>query len=115
MLLLNNDVIDEVNQYLDNLLRNSLENDTDDHQYISYVRQRFDRYFNLIKREYNKETPTISSDLYIQAFQFEYNYIQQASSTGIIPNTLAAVLYNEINEAQTLELQQINQIEAMNS
>ncbi|WP_349515906.1 cation:proton antiporter [Leuconostoc suionicum] len=115
LLLLNNDVIDEVNQYLDNLLRNSLENDTDDHQYISYVRQRFDRYFNLIKREYNKETPTISSDLYIQAFQFEYNYIQQASSTGIIPNTLAAVLYNEINEAQTLELQQINQIEAMNS
>ncbi|KGB50353.1 peptidase [Leuconostoc mesenteroides P45] len=115
LLLLNNDVIDEVNQYLDNLLRNSLENDTDDHQYISYVRQRFDRYFNLIKREYNKETPTINSDLYIQAFQFEYNYIQQASSTGIIPNTLAAVLYNEINEAQTLELQQINQIEAMNS
>lgn len=115
LLLLNNDVIDEVNQYLDNLLRNSLENDTDDHQYISYVRQRFDRYFNLIKREYNEETPTISSDLYIQAFQFEYNYIQQASSTGIIPNTLAAVLYNEINEAQTLELQQINQIEAMNS
>ncbi|MFL2053478.1 cation:proton antiporter [Leuconostoc mesenteroides] len=115
LLLLNNDVIGEVNQYLDNLLRNSLENDTDDHQYISYVRQRFDRYFNLIKREYNKETPTINSDLYIQAFQFEYNYIQQASSTGIIPNTLAAVLYNEINEAQTLELQQINQIEAMNS
>ncbi|GMA69440.1 Na+/H+ antiporter [Leuconostoc litchii] len=115
LLLLNNEVIDQVNTYLDDLLRESLQKNTADHQYISYVRQRFDRYFNLIKREYNKETPQIDSDLYIQAFQYEYNYIQQASTAGDIPNTLAAVLYNEINEAQTLELQQINQIEAIDS
>ena len=48
---------------------------------------------------------------YIQAFQAEYSFVQQQVATDKIPVALATALYTEINQAQSLQLQQ-TQLEA---
>lgn len=45
--------------------------------------------------------------LYAQAFQHEYDFVQQGINAGYINQSIAGVLYTEINQAQLLQLQQL--------
>ncbi|MGR8826672.1 sodium:proton antiporter [Leuconostoc citreum] len=113
LLALNDEVINAVDHYLDDVLANNIANNHTENQHIDFVRRDLDRYFTLIRRDYSKNTPVIASTVYIEAFQAEYNFIQDQVKQGKIPATMASLLYTEINQAQTLQLQQAEQIEGL--
>lgn len=48
---------------------------------------------------------------YLENLQAEYRFVQEQVDKSLIPTTMACVLYTEINQAQTLKLQQTNQLE----
>ncbi|WP_220740340.1 cation:proton antiporter [Leuconostoc miyukkimchii] len=114
LLKLNDEVIIVVHTYLNDLLRQRLEKHATDNQHIVYVRRELDRYFSAIKRDYKKDAPAIDSALYMKAFQSEYNFIQQELTNSHISDSIANILYNEINQAQTLQLQQLRQVQSLN-
>lgn len=114
LLKLNDEVIIVVHTYLNDLLRQRLEKHATDNQHIVYVRRELDRYFSAIKRDYKKDAPVIDSALYMKAFQSEYNFIQQELTNSHISDSIANILYNEINQAQTLQLQQLRQVQSLN-
>ena len=64
-----------------------------------------------MRRDYDTSQPPVDSQWYIQAFQAEYSFVQQQVATDKIPVALATALYTEINQAQSLQLQQ-TQLEA---
>ncbi|MCM0582017.1 sodium:proton antiporter [Weissella diestrammenae] len=113
LLALNDDVINAVDKHIDDILRERLDAKRSDNQHIDLVRKTLNRYLANIKHDYSKTAVTVDSELYMQAFQFEYNFIHQGVSNGYIPQAMATELYNEINQAQTLQLQQQQQLETM--
>ncbi|KAA8325614.1 MULTISPECIES: cation:proton antiporter [Leuconostoc] len=114
LLELNYDVIEAVDAYLDDTLSQRLDDQYTDNQYIDYVRHEINHYFSIIKRDYKKDKPDIDNGFYMQAFQSEYNFVQQALMDNRISDTMANILYSEINQAQTLQLQQIRQLQSLN-
>lgn len=113
MLRLNEDVITATDKHLDDLLRERLDNKRSDNDYIYMTRETMNRFFSAIKRDYRQQTTQVDNSLYIQAFQFEYDFVQQGVTDGFIPTPMASVLYTEINQAQTLQLQENNQFDAI--
>lgn len=113
MLRLNEDVITATDKHLDDLLRERLDNKQSDNDYIYMTRETMNRFFSAIKRDYRQQTTQVDNSLYIQAFQFEYDFVQQGVTDGFIPTSMASVLYTEINQAQTLQLQENNQFDAI--
>lgn len=113
MLRLNEDVITATDKHLDDLLRERLDNKRSDNDYIYMTRETMNRFFSAIKRDYRQQTTQVDNSLYIQAFQFEYDFVQQGVTDGFIPTSMASVLYTEINQAQTLQLQENNQFDAI--
>ncbi|KRO15597.1 cation:proton antiporter [Lacticaseibacillus saniviri] len=110
---LNTEVMAHVDVFLDNTLRERLGEHQSQNSYIYAVRQAVNDYLTRVSHDYNRETIKVDSDLYIQAFQFEYNFVQQASSQ--LPHSMVSTLYSEINQAQTLQLQQLEQLEELNT
>lgn len=110
---LNEEVINASDKYLDEVLRDRLQHKRGDNQHINLVRQTINKYFSRVQHDYNKSTVYVDSDLYIQAFQLEYNFIQRGVNNGVISNAMATVIYDEINQAQTLQLQRVQQIQAI--
>ncbi|MCT4387266.1 sodium:proton antiporter [Leuconostoc pseudomesenteroides] len=113
MLRLNEDVITATDKHLDDLLRERLDNKQSDNDYIYMTRETMNRFFSAIKRDHRQQTTQVDNSLYIQAFQFEYDFVQQGVTDGFIPTPMASVLYTEINQAQTLQLQENNQFDAI--
>lgn len=66
----------------------------------------FEHYVDNLRHREHEAVP-VPTSLFVQAFQLEYNFVQQALEHGTISEDLAQALYNEINEAQTLQLQQL--------
>lgn len=95
------------------MLRERLDNKQSDNDYIYMTRETMNRFFSAIKRDYRQQTTQVDNSLYIQAFQFEYDFVQQGVTDGFIPTSMASVLYTEINQAQTLQLQENNQFDAI--
>ena len=112
---LNNEVIDSTDKYLDDVLRGRLLRKQSNNQYINLVRRSINRYCSMVRHDYNKQAVFVSSDLYIQAFQQEYNFIQHGVSRGVITPEMATVLYDEINQAQSLQLQRTQQLQIITS
>lgn len=112
---LNNEVIDSTDKYLDDILRGRLLRKQSNNQYINLVRRSINRYCSMVRHDYNKQAVFVSSDLYIQAFQQEYNFIQRGVSRGVITPEMATVLYDEINQAQSLQLQRTQQLQIITS
>ncbi|AVL02233.1 cation:proton antiporter [Pediococcus pentosaceus] len=115
LLELNNEVIDSTDKYLDDVLRGRLLRKQSNNQYINLVRRSINRYCSMVRHDYNKQAVFVSSDLYIQAFQQEYNFIQRGVSRGVITPEMATVLYDEINQAQSLQLQRTQQLQIITS
>ncbi|MDO1604848.1 sodium:proton antiporter [Lactobacillus sp. YT155] len=106
LLDLNADVIESVDSYLDEVLQQRIDENHYDNDFINVVRRVMDSFFDNVKRRYNVEKETVDDDLYIQAFQKEYDYVRTNVTNGDIPQPLASVLYTEINQAQLLQLYQ---------
>lgn len=93
-------------QYLRDLTKERLataHGQLDDIQNVERFIEDRQRHF---RRDY-EENGKISVDLFIQAFQLEYNYVQTQFIAGVINEQLANKLYDEINQAQTLQMQQL--------
>lgn len=110
LLALNDAVDTTVNAHLDDLLQARTDQKQDTHD-IHLVRRAFNHYFARVRRDYDTSQPPVDSQWYIQAFQAEYSFVQQQVATDKIPVALATALYTEINQAQSLQLQQ-TQLEA---
>ena len=65
------------------------------------------RYFARIDNNSSKNQLLVDSTWYVQAFQEEYTFGQKQHLTGQIPATLTKGLYQEINQVQSLQLQQL--------
>jgi len=111
--LLNREVMDHVDGYLDEVLKNRLATFHSENSFVYAVRQDVNEYLQRVDHEYRRTTVKVDSEWYIQAFQLEYNFVQQASATGRVPHSLVSTLYTEINQAQTLQLQQLEQLEEL--
>lgn len=107
LLALNEDVINVVDQYLDDVLRARLAQHHSDNDYIYMVQKSMNRCFDNIRHEYKRVNSNIDSALYVQAFQYEYDFIQSGVKEGYITRPIASALYTEINQAQLLQLQQL--------
>ncbi|WP_288946916.1 sodium:proton antiporter [uncultured Leuconostoc sp.] len=110
LLALNDAVDTAVNAHLDDILQARVDQKQDTHD-IHLVRRAFNHYFARVRRDYDTSQPPVDSQWYIQAFQAEYSFVQQQVATDKIPVALATALYTEINQAQSLQLQQ-TQLEA---
>ena len=110
LLALNDAVDNAVNTHLDDILRERVDQKQDTHD-VDLVRREFNHYFARVRRDYDTRQPPVDSKWYIQAFQAEYTFVQQQVADDKIPVTLATTLYSEINQAQSLPLQQA-QLEA---
>ncbi|MGX7051954.1 cation:proton antiporter [Leuconostoc palmae] len=113
LLDLNTQVINQVDKYLDSLLDSRIKKHLTSNQDINMVRKEFDHYFSLIRRDYSTSTVKVDNTLFIRAFQEEYNYVQQQLDQNMIPNAMATVLYTEINQAQSLQLQQNETLDSL--
>lgn len=113
LLELNEEVINSSDKYLDDVLRIRLLHKQSDNQHINLVRKSINKYCAMVRRDYTKTTTFVSNDLYIKAFQQEYNFIQRGVSNGFISSEMATVLYDEINQAQTLQLQRTQQLQSI--
>ncbi|MDR2660736.1 MAG: sodium:proton antiporter [Lactobacillaceae bacterium] len=107
---LNDDVLSATNEYLNNLLAKKIANKENGGDYIYMVREAMNRLFSKIKRDFNQKTTNIDNTLYIQAFQFEYDFVKQSVLQGDISNSIANILFKEISQAQTLQFQKNNQL-----
>lgn len=110
LLALNDAVDNAVNTHLDDILRERVDQKQDTHD-VDLVRREFNHYFARVRRDYDTSQPPVDSKWYIQAFQAEYTFVQQQVADDKIPVALATTLYSEINQAQSLQLQQA-QLEA---
>lgn len=110
LLALNDAVDNAVNTHLDDILRERVDQKQDTHD-VDLVRREFNHYFARVRRDYDTRQPPVDSKWYIQAFQAEYTFAQQQVADDKIPVALATTLYSEINQAQSLQLQQA-QLEA---
>lgn len=110
LLALNDAVDNAVNTHLDDILRERVDQKQDTHD-VDLVRREFNHYFARVRRDYDTRQPPVDSKWYIQAFQAEYTFVQQQVADDKIPVALATTLYSEINQAQSLQLQQA-QLEA---
>ena len=111
LIALNNDLTHATDIYLDDKLRERLDAKHNDNDHIYFVREAMNRFFNRVKRDYKDESAPVSSALYIQAFQYEYDFVQQGVSGGSIVQTMASTLFKEINQAQMLQLDQTEQFD----
>ncbi|CAJ1229718.1 Na+/H+ antiporter [Levilactobacillus zymae] len=70
---------------------------------------------NAVRSSYNtrhrrftqRDTSDLQNELFIQAFQYEYNYVRQQRLNHTIPSALADDLYQQISTDQMLYMQEI--------
>lgn len=113
LLALNNEVTDTIDNYLDTVLENRLKQKHSDNDFVYLVRRTMNHFCAHIKHDYQKSAATVPDILYVQAFQHEYDFVQQGINAGYINQSIAGVLYTEINQAQLLQLQQFQETEEM--
>ncbi|SON66395.1 Putative Na(+):H(+) antiporter (C-terminal), authentic frameshift (fragment) [Latilactobacillus sakei] len=113
LLALNNEVTDTIDHYLDTVLENRLKQKHSDNDFVYLVRRTMNHFCAHIKHDYQKSAATVPDILYVQAFQHEYDFVQQGINAGYINQSIAGVLYTEINQAQLLQLQQFQETEEM--
>lgn len=66
-------------------------------------------FYNVRHRRLDRhKTNRHENDLFIQAFQYEYNYVHQRRAQQAIPNALADELYSQISTDQMLYMQTVN-------
>ncbi|KRM23653.1 hypothetical protein FC90_GL000117 [Latilactobacillus graminis DSM 20719] len=106
LLGLNEEITGVIDQYLDTVLTNRLKQKHSDNDFVYLVRRTMNHFCAHIKHDYQKGATTVPDGLYIQAFQHEYDFVQQGINAGYINQSIAGVLYTEINQAQLLQLQQ---------
>lgn len=78
----------------------TVDNQTEVNSVRNYYNARHSRFVA------NKSTDQ-QNDLFIQAFQYEYTYIQQRRTAGAIPSELADELYQQVSTDQMLYTQEI--------
>ncbi|WP_129044492.1 cation:proton antiporter [Companilactobacillus metriopterae] len=105
LLSLNNEVIEEVDNYLDSVMQARLEQNKTENTHIFMVRKVMDRFFNNVKHEYQANKQPIDNSYYMEAFQHEYSFIQECFNNGEINQEISSTLFTEINQAQLLQLQ----------
>ncbi|MGO2832439.1 MAG: hypothetical protein ACTIBE_08465 [Latilactobacillus curvatus] len=106
LLALNSEVMDTIDQYLDTVLTNRLKQKHSDNDFVYLVRRTMNHFCAHVKHDYQKSAAVVPDILYVQAFQHEYDFVQQRINAGYINQSIAGVLYTEINQAQLLQLQQ---------
>ena len=106
LLALNSEVTDTIDQYLDTVLTNRLKQKHSDNDFVYLVRRTMNHFCAHVKHDYQKSAAVVPDILYVQAFQHEYDFVQQRINAGYINQSIAGVLYTEINQAQLLQLQQ---------
>ncbi|MFC6288803.1 cation:proton antiporter [Levilactobacillus angrenensis] len=91
------DIYNNVASFLNNV--SSVDNQTE----VNAVRN----YYNARHRRFvSKETTDLESELFIQAFQYEYTYIRQQRSADLLSPALADELYQQISTDQMLYMQE---------
>ena len=106
LLALNSEVTDTIDQYLDTVLKNRLKQKHSDNDFVYLVRRTMNHFCAHVKHDYQKSAAVVPDILYVRAFQHEYDFVQQGINAGYINQSIAGVLYTEINQAQLLQLQQ---------
>lgn len=84
LLALNNEVTDTIDNYLDTVLENRLKQKHSDNDFVYLVRRTMNHFCAHIKHDYQKSTATVPDILYVQAFQHEYDFVQQGINAGYI-------------------------------
>lgn len=93
------DIYNQVVTYLSSI--SNVDNQTE----VNAVRN----YYNARHRRFvSKEASDQQNELFIQAFQYEYNYIRQKRSTKELSPELAEELYQQISTDQMLYMQEIS-------
>lgn len=91
------DIYNNVASFLNDV--SSVDNQTE----VNAVRN----YYNARHRRFvSKETTDMESELFIQAFQYEYTYIRQQRSANLLSPALADELYQQISTDQMLYMQE---------
>lgn len=111
LLELNDEIIVAVDEYLDDILQERLDKKHSNNDFIYMVRRIMDRFFNSVKHRYGRDAVIVDKDIYIQVFQQEYDYVRNGVVGGYITQSMASVLYTEINQAQLLQLYQEEVVE----
>lgn len=103
MLKLNEDVQQLADQLLSQALKEELEaeENTDN---VAEVRQLLERFFRIVAHDYQRQSVSVKTADYIQAFADEYSYLSTQLAAGQVKAAVANELYTEINQAQTLLL-----------
>ncbi|QBO35198.1 sodium:proton antiporter [Periweissella cryptocerci] len=97
---------ERLENYLTDLAKERLTNSHEEITDIQFVQRTLEERQRYFRQDY-VENEKIPVDLFIQAFQLEYNYVQTQFVAGNLNEALANKLYDEINQAQTLQLQQL--------
>ncbi|CAH1853149.1 cation:proton antiporter [Convivina intestini] len=103
LLQLNNDVMQAVDTHLDDILRENLQSKTNSNE-LYLARKTMDRFFTMIQHDFHQKQISINSDTFIQVFRYEYDYVQKGVQDESIKPAIANILFNEINQAQALQL-----------
>ncbi|MDF7626357.1 sodium:proton antiporter [Lactobacillaceae bacterium L1_55_11] len=101
---LNTDLAQATDRHLNDILRERLANTHRDNVDLDRVRHTMNEFFQRVQRHYQSPEIEVDSSAFIQAFQYEYDFVQNGLAAGRIKPALADRLFNEINQAQSLEL-----------
>ncbi|GFH41109.1 cation:proton antiporter [Lactococcus insecticola] len=104
-------VSNHTDDYLDGVLVAHLKDKNGSNEHINLVRRMMNGYLQRAKRNYSPNHVQVDSEFYIQAFQYEYNFVQRELANHRIQPSVAHELYSEINQAQMLQLQQLEEFE----
>ncbi|AVH75313.1 sodium:proton antiporter [Weissella koreensis] len=110
LLDLNEEVAKQTDQKINGIMEERLRTGHGDNQSIDMVRKSMETFFNRIRRDY-KQAVEVDNNLFLRAFQYEFTFVQQGVEAHKIPQALAAELYTEINDAQTLQIQRAGEME----
>lgn len=92
-----NEISPEIFAFLREIL--TPENQTEVHWIEGYYRERHRRFQN------NERANEIQEELFINAFQNEYNFIQDQLSKNTIPRELASLLYEQVSNDEWIYMQ----------
>ncbi|WP_413627942.1 sodium:proton antiporter [Fructilactobacillus vespulae] len=105
---LNEKVMREVDNYLETKMQTNLKNNVNSNE-LYQVRKTFDRFFSMMQRQYHQKHVEIDNSTFVKLFQDEFDFVQNGVQNQSIAPEIANILFNEINQAQSLQLMQNQQ------
>ncbi|CAK8053527.1 cation:proton antiporter [Eupransor demetentiae] len=113
LLALNQDVMKAADQFLNEELQDRLDNNNVNNTDIYMARRSMDQLFQYVERKNHSQVVKIPNNIFVQVFQYEYDYVQDAYQHKAIKSGVANTLFNEISQAQSLQMMQSHDDELM--